>query len=220
MTTAYSAYVFTGSSATTLTVPAISGTTGVFFWIENRGTATVTLSNSSAIIYFTSAVTSHALAAGAGVGILSDGTYWNIISTDAANNMVGTLPVANGGTGQTSLTSLTLTTPIVTGYTETVQALGALTAGTTVLSLSGGTFITATLPTGAVTFTMPTKTAGQSFVLLLKQNATPTGTATFTSVIWPGVGAPTITTTASSFDMLTFFTDGTSWYGSYVQGYS
>lgn len=134
----------------------------------------------------------------------------------------GTLPVANGGTGQTSLTSLALTTPTVKGYTEQVQALGTVTTTKTIGALSNGTVVTATLTASTTcTFTMPTATAGTSFVLLLKQpSSTGNGGATFTSVKWPSAGAPTITATAGKMDILTFVADGTNWYGAYSQGYT
>ena len=66
---------------------------------------------------------------------------------------------------------------------------------------------------------MPTATAGKSFVMLLKQAATPT-TATFTGVKWGNAGAPVITATAGKMDILSFITDGTNWYGSTSQGYT
>jgi hypothetical protein len=88
--------------------------------------------------------------------------------------------------------------------------------------LTNGTIQTATLTAStACTFTMPTATAGKSFVLLLKQAATTgNGTATFTGVKWNNVGAPTITATAGKMDILTFVADGTNWYGSFSQGYT
>ena len=142
----------------------------------------------------------------------------------------GTLPVANGGTGATSLagagiattSSPTLTTPTITGYTETVDALGTVGSTKTIPALSNGTVVTATLTASTTTtFTMPTATAGQSFVLLLKQpSSTGNGGGTFTGVKWPAAGAPTITATAGKMDILTFISDGTSWYGSYSQGYT
>ena len=90
------------------------------------------------------------------------------------------------------------------------------------MSLTNGTVQTATLTAStACTFTMPTATAGKSFILLLKQAAsTGGGSATFTSVKWNSLGAPTITTTAGKMDILTFVSDGTNWYGSYNQGYT
>lgn len=150
------------------------------------------------------------------------------------------LPVANGGTGATTLTgagivtlndtqtvanktltTATLSNPTVTGYVESVVAIGTVTSSNT-LSLTNGTVQTATLTAStACTFTMPTATAGKSFVLLLKQAATTgNGSATFTGVKWNSAGAPTITVTAGKMDILSFIADGTNWYGSYTQGYT
>jgi hypothetical protein len=166
-------------------------------------------------------------------------------------DLSGTLPVGNGGTGVVTLTGLakgngtsaftaavagtdyvsptgtetlsnkTLTNPTVNDYTEGVVAIGTVTTSNT-LSLTNGTVQTATLTAStACTFTMPTATAGKSFVLLLKQAAsTGNGSATFTGVKWSTLGAPTITTTAGKMDILSFVSDGTNWYGSYVQGYT
>ena len=124
-------------------------------------------------------------------------------------------------TGSETLTNKTLTNPTVTNYVETVVAIGTVTTSNT-LSLTNGTVQTATLTAStACTFTMPTATAGKSFVLLLKQAAsTGNGTATFTSVKWGTAGAPTITATAGKMDILTFIADGTNWYGSAAQGYT
>jgi hypothetical protein len=115
----------------------------------------------------------------------------------------------------------TLNNPTVTDYIETVSTVGTVSTAST-LSLSSGTVLTATLTAStACTFTMPTATAGKSFVLLLKQAATTgNGTATFTGVKWNSVGAPVITATAGKMDILTFVSDGTNWYGSYTQGYT
>jgi hypothetical protein len=132
-------------------------------------------------------------------------------------------PVLSGSiTGTYTLAGTpTVTNPTVTNYTESVVAIGTVTT-TNTLSLTNGTVQTATLTAStACTFTMPTATAGKSFVLLLKQAAsTGNGTATFTSVKWGTAGAPTITATAGKMDILTFIADGTNWYGSIAQGYT
>lgn len=133
------------------------------------------------------------------------------------------ISAASAGTDFTSptstetMTNKTLTNPTVTNYVESVVAIG--NSGTTqTLSLTSGTVQTATL-TGNCTFTMPTATAGKSFVLLLKTGAG-SFTATFTGVKFSGGTAPTITATASKMDILTFVADGTNWYGSFVQNYT
>lgn len=133
-----------------------------------------------------------------------------------------TLTNAVTGTGKMVLdTSPTVNNPTVTNYVESVVAIGTVTSSST-LSLTNGTVQTATLTAStACTFTMPTATAGKSFVLLLKQAAsTGNGTATFTNVKWGSSGAPTITATAGKMDILTFIADGTNWYGSIAQGYT
>jgi hypothetical protein len=66
---------------------------------------------------------------------------------------------------------------------------------------------------------MPTATAGKSFTLLLNTGAGSL-TGTFTGVKWSGGTAPTITTTASRLDVLSFVADGTNWYGSALQNFT
>jgi hypothetical protein len=136
-----------------------------------------------------------------------------------ANAVAGTDYVTP--TGTETLSNKTLTNPTVTDYVETLNAIGTVTSSST-LSLTGGTVQTATLTAStACTFTMPTATAGKSFVLLLKQAAsTGNGTAGFTGVKWGTLGAPTITAAAGKMDILTFIADGTNWYGSISQGYT
>lgn len=96
-----------------------------------------------------------------------------------------------------------------THYTEATYTVNSGTALT--LSLSNGSTQLITL-TGNCTFTMPTATAGKSFLVQLKTGAG-AFTAAFTGVKWAGGTAPTITTTAARMDMLSFFADGTNWYG-------
>jgi len=135
-----------------------------------------------------------------------------------------TLPAAtdtlvNLGSSQT-LTSKTLTNPTITNYVETLQAIGTVGASSS-LALTTGTVLTATLTASTpCTFTMPTATAGKSFILKLTQAATGMTTATFTSVKWPGGTAPTITATASAVDILSFVADGTNWYGTFAQAFA
>jgi hypothetical protein len=131
--------------------------------------------------------------------------------TSAAGVTVDGLLVKDGGVNN----------PTVTNYVESVVAIGTVTSSHTI-SLTNGTVQTATLTAStACTFTMPTATAGKSFILLLKQAAsTGNGTATFTGVKWDAGGAPTVTSTAGKMDIFTFIADGTNWYGSYSKGYT
>jgi len=168
--------------------------------------------------------------------VVYDGTRFQLINANSFTNLLvsGTLTYggvtltnAVTGTGKMvldtspAIATPTVTNPTVTNYTESVVAIGTVSSSST-LSLTSGTVQTATLTAStACTFTMPTATAGKSFVLLLKQAAsTGNGTATFTGVKWNSSGAPTITATAGKMDILTFVADGTNWYGSYSQGYT
>jgi hypothetical protein len=184
--------------------------------------------NSSLATDATNTATGSIITAG-GVGIakaLFVGTTANIAGAATFSSTITyggvTLSASVTGTGKMVLDNTpTLINPTVTNYVESVVAIGTVTT-TSTLALTNGTVQTATLTAStACTFTMPTATAGKSFVLLLKQAAsTGNGTATFTSVKWGTAGAPTITATAGKMDILTFIADGTNWYGSIAQGYT
>jgi len=104
----------------------------------------------------------------------------------------------------------TLTNPTVTNYVETLFSANTGTALT--VDLANGTVQDLTL-TGNATITMPTAVAGKSFIIMLNQDATGSRSVTWSTVVWPGGTAPTITGTASKMDMYSFFSDGTNWYG-------
>ena len=115
-----------------------------------------------------------------------------------------------GTTDTQTLSAKTLTNPTVTNYVETPYSANSSTAIT--LDLTNGTVQIITL-TGNATITMPTATSGKSFIMFLKQDATGSRTVTWSTVKWAGGTAPTITSTASRLDILSFFADGTNWYG-------
>ena len=118
-----------------------------------------------------------------------------------------------------TLTAKTLTHPTVTNYIETLYAIGNSSTAVTI-DLANGTVQTVAM-TGNCTFTMPTATAGKSFILICTQDATGSRTAVFTSVKFPNGTAPTLTTTATTgVDILTFVADGTSWFGTAAQNFS
>ncbi|CAB4136366.1 hypothetical protein UFOVP566_17 [uncultured Caudovirales phage] len=157
------------------------------------------------------------------MAIALSGGSTNFTSTITASptaNRVVTVPDADftltGNDLSQTLTAKTLTNPTVTNYVESVVAIGNSGTAQTLL-LTNGTVQTVTM-TGNCTFTMPTATAGKSFILIVSTGAGGF-TGTFTSVKWPSNTAPTLTTTATRWDILTFFADGTNWYGTFAQAF-
>jgi hypothetical protein len=122
----------------------------------------------------------------------------------------GELTLQTNGTNALVLAAGKVVNPAVTNYTETPFSANSSTAIT--IALTNGTVQIITL-TGNATITMPTATSGKSFIMYLKQDATGSRTVTWSTVKWAGGTAPTITSTASRQDILSFFADGTNWYG-------
>lgn len=69
------------------------------------------------------------------------------------------------------------------------------------------------------TFTAPAGPANLSLKLI--QDATGSRTATWPATVkWAGGTAPTLTTTANAEDLITFYYDGTNYYGAWLGDFS
>lgn len=113
----------------------------------------------------------------------------------------------------TSAAAQNLNNPtIINGYTEETYSVNSGTALT--IDLANGSQQVITL-TGNVTFTFPAAATGKAFTLYLKQDATGGRTVTWpSSAKFPANTAPTITSTASKMDKISFqCPDGTNWIG-------
>jgi hypothetical protein len=200
------AYLLTANNLSELTASASTARTNL-----GLGTASTMTGPSGTIVGTTDTQT------------LTNKTLTTPVISSISNTGTLTLPTSTdtlvGRATTDTLTNKTLTNPTVTNYVETVVVIG--NSGTTqTLSLTSGTVQTVTM-TGNCTFTMPTATAGKSFILICTQDATGSRTAVFTSVKFAGGVAPTLTTTATTgVDILTFVANGTSWFGTYAQAFA
>jgi hypothetical protein len=215
-------YLINNGLADAVTVKNTSGTgiavpAGKSMFVYNNATNVV-----DAITHLSSLTLGSALpVASGGTGLTSLGSgvaTW--LGTPSSANLASAVTDETGSGSLVFGTSPTIATSTITGYTETVVAIGTVGAAHTFV-ISTGTVQTATLTASTpCTFTMPTATAGTSFILRLTQAATGMTTATFTGVKWSGGTAPTITATASAVDIISFIAVGSTWYGSAIQNLS
>ncbi len=208
---------FTGSSAQTIVMPDVTTLAlGWTFHISNNSTGTLTVNSSGSNL----------------ISTVLPGTSLQLVciaitGTTAASwdyELAGfTTPT---GTGNVVLaTNPSITKPTITNYVETYYTVSGFTS-TVTLDLANGTVQSLTLVSAtALTITLPSAaTQSQSFILMIRQPASGTATtATFAAsppVKWSGGTAPTITATLSRMDIITFVSDGTNWYGSFVQNFT
>ena len=154
------------------------------------------------------------LVSGGALGTPSSGTVTNLTGT-ASININGTV----GATTPAAVTATTLTSTgrtVIKDLTETVYALTY--ASTITPDVANGTVQKVTL-TGNVTFSaFSNPVAGQSLTLIVTQDGT--GTRTLTSTMKFSGAAKTLSTAASSIDIITVFYDGTNYFASLGKGFA
>ena len=146
-------------------------------------------------------------------------TSANLISAVTDETGTGTIVFSTSP----AITTPTLTTPAINGYSEGVTTAGPLSSAYTFAITTSTVFVLTLGSNVPCTFTMPTAAANKSFALYLKQpsSGTPT-TAAFSlpsPVVWAAAVAPTITPTLGRMDVFSFFSDGTKWFGNYIQNF-
>jgi len=161
-----------------------------------------------------------------------------------ANHVTGILPVANGGTGESSLTGI-LKGNGTSAFTAVTAPSGAIVGTTDTQTLTNKTLInpaygSQTLTDAAsISWNMnsgelaevtlggnrilanPTNLKKGTYVLIVKQDATGSRTLAYGSNFkWQGGTAPTLSTGANDIDILTFVSDGTNLFGVETLDYS
>jgi len=195
--------------------------------ITGSGTLALTVAGTSGgVPYFSSgtawassaALAANALVIGGGAGAAPATTTTGtgvitFLGTPSSANLAAAVTDETGSGSLVFGTSPALTNPTVTNYVETLYSANTSTAIT--VDLANGTVQNLTL-TGNATITMPTAVAGKSFIIILSQDATGSRTVTWSTVSWPSATAPTVTSTASKKDIFSFFSNGTSWFGTTI----
>jgi hypothetical protein len=135
------------------------------------------------------------------------------LATPSSANLISAVTDETGSGVLVFNSAPALTNPTVTNYVETLYSANTGTAIT--VDLTNGTVQNLTL-TGNATITMPTAVAGKSFIIILSQDGTGGRTVTWSTVSWPSATAPTVTSTASKRDIFSFFSNGSSWFGTTI----
>jgi hypothetical protein len=195
--------------------------------VTTSGTLALTVAGTSGgVPYFSSGTTwassgalaANALVIGGGAGAAPSTTttgtgVLTFLGTPSSANLAAAVTDETGSGSLVFGTTPALTNPTVTNYVETLYSANTSTAIT--VDLANGTVQNLTL-TGNATITMPTAVAGKSFIIILSQDATGSRTVTWSTVSWPSATAPTVTSTASKKDIYSFFSNGTSWFGTTI----
>lgn len=108
--------------------------------------------SNAAVVLKGAATTGVTIATGTEAVCAWNGSDFVVVATADIGNLSGTLPVANGGTGQTSLT---LNNVILGNGTSAVQFVAPGTNGN-VLTSNGTTWTSAVLPAGGLTYVVKT----------------------------------------------------------------
>ena len=111
--------------------------------------------------------------------------------------------------GNNAHTVITKTLELSEDYTETISS----STGSTTINLSNGTIFLVTT-NGNNTVTLPTASAGKSFIVGIGYGGTHTITwAGGSTLNWPGGSAPSLTSTTGRIDFFSFFQTATETYG-------
>lgn len=130
------------------------------------------------------------------------------------------LPIYQGGTTQ-KLTVAQLQTLWDARYNRAIAFQTLTDAASIAWNVTNGVSAQVTLG-GNRTLAAPTGlSAGSTYALIVRQDATGGRTLGYNSIFkWPGGVAPVLSTAANAVDVLTFLYDGTSLYGNIAKAFA
>jgi len=146
----------------------------------------------------------------AAITVVTAGSGISVTGTAVANT--GVLSV-NGSTGAiTNIAATNAAQSYTAAQRGTVSALGTVSAGTTTLDFATANNFSLTLPAGgSVTLGNPSnQTAGQSGVITITQNGTTAATVPYGGNWKFQGGAPTVSTTLSSVNVIAYYVESAS----------
>jgi hypothetical protein len=154
--------------------------------------------------------------------------------TNATNITSGTLPWAQAPTNTVNTSAAFTFTGVhthsanvsITGTTKMTGVVDAASANTLNQTLTDGVTVSWDVSLGQVasltlagnrTISNPTNMKIATYILYLVQDATGSRTVTWgTAYKWPGGVAPVLSTGANKRDIISFISDGTNMYGTYI----
>jgi hypothetical protein len=130
--------VFTGSSATTLTLPTAASIAGRIYWIKNGGTATVTIATTSSQTI--DALSTWSLTQGKTLRVVSDGSNWYVAAETYPGSTTTSAWVYDGnavGSVRNLGTTSNYALPFITNNTERMRITATGTVGIGTLTFNG-----------------------------------------------------------------------------------
>jgi hypothetical protein len=140
------------------------------------------------------------------------GTTFHTIDSFPPNTSGTTAFLSSDGLGNYSWVTLNSL------FTDTIVNLGNI-LGPTVIDRNRGSIFKA-IATGSFTLSVTNCTAGQSFTLIVTQDATGSRVVTYPAGFKFTYGYKTLSTAAGTIDMLNVFYDGTTYYTTLTAGYT
>ena len=199
---------FDGSAALTQVIASTYGGTGNGFTKFSGPTTaerTFTLPDASSTI----------LVSGGALGTPSSGTVTNLTGT-ASININGTVGATTKAAG--TFTTLTADTTTLDDIRETVYAIGNSSTSTLTPDAANGSVQTITATGNFTLSAFSNPVSGQTITFIITQDGT--GSRTLTSTMKFAGASKTLSTAASSIDILNVSYIGTTYYASLIKGYA